>query len=120
MSTIEFRRELRLPTSLFVNVVLDDDESYLCRATNISRNGVHLLRLPVARRDIKFAWLLFWLPSSDHLIRVLGEVVHSDRRDELDHIGFHFKYIDPKYRRLLDAYLQEWLDLPQAETAQAA
>jgi len=105
MSNIDFRTEIRTPTNVFVNVIVSDEEHYLSRATNISSRGMHVVKLPEHRDEVRFVWLLFWLPNSDELIRALGEVVHSRGTQHLDYVGFKFKYVSPKHRRVLDHYL---------------
>ncbi|MCA9521156.1 MAG: PilZ domain-containing protein [Myxococcales bacterium] len=105
MPTQESRREVRVPTRIFVNVTQNDQSQYLSRAVDLSSNGVQLSRLPEERPESRFAWLLFWLPTSSELIRALGERVHERDGEHLSFVGYRFKYLSPKHRVLLQQYL---------------
>jgi len=106
METLDnLRNEGRLSTRIFVNQVLDRNDTCLSRATNISRNGMHILSLSSDLGNKRFVWLLFWVPTSEELIRALGEVVHCTERNELFSVGIKFKWLSPRHNRILEEYL---------------
>ena len=103
---IEFRCENRVQVDFFVNEVVSDHDKFLCRAVNLSHSGIHLVTLPRQTKAFKFSWLSFWLPNSDELVRVLAEVRYQTREKGMLRTGYKFKYVNPRYRKLLESYLQ--------------
>ena len=84
----------------------DENEKFLCRGLNMSRDGFYLLKLPERdHRRQRFVWLQFWLPNSDELIHVLGEIVREEAEYDFSAVGVRFRYVAPHYQKLIDDYL---------------
>jgi hypothetical protein len=78
----------------------------LCRAMNLSRTGMYLLRVPGKRSSrARFAWLGFRLPDGGDSIRALVEVVHTHRLGSLEASGVRFKHLFPADRERIEDYL---------------
>jgi hypothetical protein len=100
------RTSRRVGTRIFVQKVLSEHEDQLCRAMNLSRDGCYLLEAPeeVSRKQ-RFIWLKFWLPNSEEMIQVLGEVTRDEAEPTVNGTGVRFRYVAPFYQRLIDQYL---------------
>jgi hypothetical protein len=78
----------------------------LCRAMNLSRTGMYLLRVPEKRScRSRFAWLGFRLPDGGDSIQALVEVVHTHRLGSLEASGVRFKHLFPADRERIEDYL---------------
>jgi hypothetical protein len=102
---IERRGESRVDIRVFVDEGRAVEQGRLCRAVNVSRTGMYLLRVPGDASRSRFAWLGFQLPHGEAPLRALVEVVHTHRVGALEASGVRFKYLCPRDRRTLDAFL---------------
>ncbi len=102
----ERRIDQRLPLRLTVAHILDEASPVECLSDDLSATGMRLSRCPgEAWGAPRHAWLEFQLPGADgELVRALGELRHEEDV-EGDTRGFRFKYIYPRARRRLEAYL---------------
>jgi hypothetical protein len=102
----ERRTHRRTPLDVFANRFLDG-YPYLCRATDISPEGMCLRRLhepalspgPRAR----FMGLQFQLPGSSEVLTASGEVVSHD--DEQGTVGVRFTQLAPQTAQALRDFL---------------
>jgi hypothetical protein len=101
------RSQRRTPIDVFANRFLDG-YPYLCRATDISPDGMCLRRLqpeptvtpgPRAR----FLGLQFQLPGSNEVLTASGEVVSHD--DDAGTLGVRFTQLAPQTARALHSFL---------------
>jgi hypothetical protein len=106
----EKREEDRVGIRVFVDEGKAPGQNGLCRAVNVSRTGMYILRVPGNNQAsaAKFAWLGFQLPDSGESIRALVEVVHTRRVGALEASGVRFKYLFPADRRRLEDYLERF------------
>jgi hypothetical protein len=96
------RRHLQV----FVDEGVAPGTGTLCRAVNVSRTGMFLLRVPAKRPATKFVWLGFQLPDGGQTIRALAEVLRTQSLGSLEGEGVRFKYLHPRDRQRLDAFLE--------------
>lgn len=101
----ERRDATRLPLQLEVEHILGDHLEARCQSENLSRDGMRLSCLPgEAWGRPRHAWLQFRLPDDDEVIRALGELRYEGDGGPVR--GFSFKYIYPRARRRLEAFLE--------------
>ena len=96
----------RKPIQVFVDEGLAPGTGTVCRAVNVSRTGMYLLRVPTQKAPPKFVWLGFRLPDGGQPIRALAQVVHTEPSGVLQASGVRFKYLFPVDRKRLDSYLE--------------
>ena len=102
----EKRNNERQGLRVFVDEGAAPGSGTLCRAVNVSKTGMYLLRVPSKREQPKFVWLGFKLPDGGEAIRALAEVVHTDKKGALEGSGVRFKYMFPADRKRLMGFLQ--------------
>ena len=102
---LEKRSAERKGLRVFVDEGLAPRTGALCRAVNVSKTGMYLLRVPAKKEPPKFVWLGFKLPDGGQSIRVLAEVVHTEKMGALEGSGVRFKYVFPTDRKRLERYL---------------
>lgn len=102
----EKRTSDRQGLRVFVDEGVTAGTGALCRAVNVSKTGMYLLRVPSKREQPKFVWLGFKLPDGGDSIRALAEVVHSQKMGALEGSGVRFKYMFPSDRKRLEAFLK--------------
>jgi len=99
------RHSERKGLRVFVDEGVAPGTGALCRAVNVSKTGMYLLRVPAKKEPPKFVWLGFKLPDGGESIRVLAEVVHTEKLGALEGSGVRFKYLFPSDRKRLEQYL---------------
>ena len=111
------RKAPRLELDVSVKHILTTDVCLPAALVNLSRSGLAIESDGVSTpSSIRFAWLQFALPDGTR-IRALGERIYEsrDKARKLTH-GYRFKYIAPRERVALNAFMieQEATDLHQA------
>jgi hypothetical protein len=98
------RTDRRIAVDLLLNKYLRG-RPYLCRASDISRNGLLVHRIHEPESEETVVGLQFQLPSSERIITCVGHVVHDHRW--LPAQGIQFTSIAPEHQDLIDDYLSQ-------------
>jgi hypothetical protein len=105
----ERRSHRRTPLDVLANRFLEG-YPYLCRATDISPEGMCLLRLhePAGAGGprSRFMGLQFQLPGSSEVLTASGEVVSHD--DAAGTVGVRFTQLAPQTARALRGFLERF------------
>lgn len=106
MQNQEQRSRDRQTVSVFVNQEFGEEDTQLGMSVDLSPSGMSLITLQRTKPPAgRHAWLKFWLPGSDTLVKALAEVVHRHDDGEVERYGMRFKYMFPDQRLLLERYL---------------
>ena len=105
MHPSEHRQSRRAPLDVYLNKVVDDD-LFMCRATDISTEGIYLSRLIEPEWEGFRVALEFALPGSGEVIWAGGEIVRDGHRGDADGSGIRFTALPDHYRRLIEDYVQ--------------
>lgn len=105
-SSEEIRKETRVSVDLLLNKYIKG-RPYLCRATNVSRHGLLVLRVHEPPSRETSVGLQFQLPDDDRVITCAGEVVFQHA--ELPATGIRITAIAPEHQALLDAFIERSL-----------
>ena len=102
------RKSPRVPFKFAVNQIVTQSQPQLASLVNLSRSGMALsIRAQRCGSTIRYAWLQFSLPDGNR-VRALGEMMHESTVTPNTQIrGFRFKYIAPKERMALNAFMGE-------------
>lgn len=102
----ERRCHERAYPAFHVTHIHGDDARCLCLTTDLSLEGMQVTRLGDDWGAPRHAWLRFWLPGDAEPIQALGELMHEtvDGRGRPVR-GYRFKYLNPKARRRLEAFV---------------
>ena len=98
------RAHPRAPLNVYINKIVGET-LYMCRAANISEEGIYVSKLlepEVGRPDFG---LEFVLPGNDEVLWARGKVVRRGRKREVDGTGVHFTVIPERYRRMIADYV---------------
>ncbi len=100
----ERRRQRRAALDVFANRFLEG-HPYLCRATDISREGIRIHRMnepecPPAR----FSGFQFQLPGSSEVLTASGEIVFENREQRT--LGVRFTHLSTTVAHAIDRYLR--------------
>jgi hypothetical protein len=96
------RAAKRIPLDVLANRFLDG-YPYLCRTTDISRQGMRLRRFNEPTSHSQFVGLQFQLPGSDDVITASGEIVSRD--DGRRALGIRFTHLAPNAAAAIDRFL---------------
>jgi len=96
------RLEARVPVDMILNKLIKG-RPYLCRASNISRQGlpVHRVHEPLSRETN--VGLQFMLPGCDRVITCAGKIVFE--HEWLSANGIWITSIAPEHQELIDGYV---------------
>jgi hypothetical protein len=101
----ERRRERRAALDVFANRFLEG-HPYLCRATDISREGIRIQRMTEPeRRPARFSGFQFQLPGSPDVLTASGEIVFENRDQRT--LGIRFTHLSTTVARAIDRYLRQ-------------
>lgn len=92
----------RLSVDLLLNKYLNG-RPYLCRASNISRNGLLVHRIMEPESDDLVMGLQFQLPDTDRIITCVGRVIYE--HEWIPAQGIQITSISPEHQGLLDQYI---------------
>jgi hypothetical protein len=101
-ASFDRRTDRRAPIDVFANRFLDG-YPYLCRASDISRHGMRLLRFNEPEARNRYVGLQFQLPGSSEILTASGEVVSRD--DARRTIGVRFTHLPPAAAAAIDRFL---------------
>lgn len=101
------RGDVRIPVDFFVNKIIDG-VPYTCRATNISRGGLLLVRINEPWVGSPVVGLQFQIPNDADVILCAGEVMHEAIRT--DATGVRFTVLDPAHHERIHNYIARQLD----------
>jgi hypothetical protein len=92
----------RVPLDVLANRFLDG-YPYLCRATDISRQGIRVRRFAEPCSRSRFVGLQFQLPGSDEVITAAGEIVSSNDAERA--VGIRFTQLPPNAAAAIERFL---------------
>lgn len=95
------RTNRRVPLDVLANRFLDG-YPYLCRATDISRQGMRLRRFTEPDGRSRYVGLQFQLPGSEEILTASGEVVFKDGDQA---VGIRFTHLSPAAAAAIDRFL---------------
>lgn len=104
MRPSEHRKSPRAPLDVYLNKVVGED-LFMCRATDISAEGIYLSSLIEPDWDGSRVALEFALPGSQEVIWAGGEVVRDGLRGQAEGAGIRFTALPDRYRRLIEDYV---------------
>ena len=100
----DHRRSRRARLDVYLNKVVDE-ELFMCRASDISTDGIYLSSLIEPRLDGERVGLEFTLPGHDEVIWAGGEIVRDGIRGLADGSGIRFTALPDRYRQLIADYV---------------
>jgi hypothetical protein len=106
----ERRRERRAALDVFANRFLEG-HPYLCRATDISREGIRIHRMNEPERPpARFSGFQFQLPGSPEVLTASGEIVFENHDQRT--LGIRFTHLSTTVARAIDLYLRQGQTCP--------
>jgi hypothetical protein len=99
------RMETRKPLDIYLNKFIDD-EPYMVRSADISRDGIYLTKL--IEPDLpegSMVSLEFMLPNSDEILWARGAIMREGRRWGADGAGIWFTIMPEGYRKLVEDFV---------------
>jgi hypothetical protein len=96
------RTNPRASIDVFANRFLDG-YPYLCRATDISREGMRLHRFNEPEARNRYLGLQFQLPGSAEILTASGEVVFRNEGQRT--LGVRFTHLPPAAAAAIDRFL---------------
>ena len=100
------RRSRRVKLDVFLNKIVDE-EPFMCRATDISLDGIYLSSLIEPRFDGKEVSLEFSLPGHEEVIWARGEIVRDGFRGGASGSGIRFKVMPDQFREMIAEYIEQ-------------
>lgn len=100
----EKRSSRRARLDVYLNKVVDDDV-FMCRAADISPEGIYLSSLIEPEYDGREVGLEFALPGSDEVIWACGEVVREGYRSGAEGSGIRFTVLPEAYRGIIETFV---------------
>lgn len=101
-SASDRRTNRRAPIDVFANRFLDG-YPYLCRASDISRQGMRLHRFNEPEARNQYLGLQFQLPGSSEILTASGEVVFRDEGQRT--LGVRFTHLPPAVAAAIDRFV---------------
>jgi hypothetical protein len=105
MST--YRKVPRAPLNVYLNKFVGNSV-YMCRAANISEEGIFLARLIEPTRSTTEVSVEFALPGDSEVMWAHGTIVRQGNHRDCDATAVKFTVIPEKYRRRIAAYVQQF------------
>lgn len=109
MNTIDLeerRKSNRVPVDMLLNKYLKG-RPYLCRATDLSADGVLVKGILEPQSSDVHVGLQFQLPGTDRVITCAGQVVREQGWQTT--YGIHFRSLTPENRALIQRYIGDRL-----------
>jgi PilZ domain len=103
-TTAAHRGHPRAPLNVYINKIVGES-LYMCRAANISEEGIYVSRLLEPDSGRPDFGLEFVLPGNDEVLWARGQVVRRGRKHEVDGTGVHFTVIPERYRKMIADYV---------------
>ena len=101
----EKRTSRRARLDVYLNKVVDE-EVFMCRAADISPEGIYLSSLIEPHYEGRRVGLEFSLPGQDEVIWASGEIVRDGVRSGAEGSGIRFTAIPGRYRELIESYVE--------------
>lgn len=101
-NTTERRASRRVPIDVFVNKYIKG-RPYLCRATDLSPDGVCLERVTEPTNHERFVGLQFQLPGSPDVITCTGRIVRGSAAGGA--AGVQFNQLRPEHQRRIERFM---------------
>ncbi len=104
MST--YRKGSRVPLDIYLNKYVSG-VPYMTRSSDISSDGLGLVRLIEPQQDGHRVGLQFQLPGSEEVIYAEGEVVRewTDTKYEEEGSGIRFTSMTERHRRMIEQFV---------------
>jgi hypothetical protein len=99
------RKQRRAPLNVYLNKVVGDSV-FMCRAKDISEQGIYLSRLLEPEADGVTVHLEFALPGHDEVVWACGKVVREGLHRRCVGSGIRFTVLPPKFRDMIARYVQ--------------
>ncbi len=100
-----YRRVPRAPLSVYLNKFVGSS-AFMCRAANISEDGILLARLIEPELKSADVSVEFALPGASEVIWAHGTVVRKGSHRNCEAAGVRFTIIPEQYRRRIADYVQ--------------
>ncbi len=104
MST--YRRVPRAPLNVYLNKFVGNFP-FMCRAANISEEGILLSRLIEPDQHGQAVSLEFVLPGDEEVMWAHGTVVREGAHRDCDAAAIKFTVLPERYRRRIAEYVQQ-------------
>ncbi len=108
------RRTPRTALNIYVNKIINE-EVFMCRATDVSTEGIYLSRLIEPDLDGKRVGVEFSLTPRGEVLWATGEIVREGMRGEATGSGIRFTSIPDAYRGMI----REFVDAKSARATAA-
>jgi len=100
-----YRRQPRAPLDVYLNKVVGNSV-FMCRAKNISEQGIYLSRLLEPDADGVTVHLEFALPGHDEVVWACGRVVREGLHRSCVGSGIRFTVLPPRFRAMIARYVE--------------
>jgi hypothetical protein len=100
-----YRRERRAPLDVYLNKVVGNSV-FMCRARDISEQGIYLSRLLEPDADGVTVHLEFALPGHDEILWACGTVVREGLHRSCMGSGIRFTVLPPRFRKMIAHYVE--------------
>lgn len=104
MKARDRRSDLRVPVDILLNKYLKG-RPYLCRASNLSEDGVMVHGVTEPQSTEVHVGLQFQLPGTERVITCSGQVVHEHGWSTA--YGIRFTHISPQNRDYIQRYVHQ-------------
>lgn len=101
-----YRKVPRAPLNVYLNKFVGNS-GFMCRAANISEEGIYLARLIEPEIEGSEVSLEFALPGDDEVMWAHGKVVREGNHHDCEATAVRFTVIPERYRERIAAYVQE-------------
>lgn len=102
--TLNERTNRRVRLDIYLNKIVDD-QPFMCRATDISVDGIYLSRLIEPEFAGQAVSLEFCLPGSREVLWARGEIVRSGLRAGAEGSGIRFTAVPSRYREAIHEFV---------------
>ncbi|MFW5878897.1 MAG: PilZ domain-containing protein [Myxococcota bacterium] len=108
----EKRRRPRAALDIYVNKIVDD-QLFMCRATDISSEGIYLSSLIEPELDGKKVGVEFSLRPKGEVLWATGEIVREGLRGGAKGSGIRFTALPDTYRQIIESYIERRKSRPR-------
>jgi hypothetical protein len=100
-----YRQQPRAPLDVYLNKVVGNSV-FMCRAKDISEQGIYLSRLLEPEADGVTVHLEFALPGHEEVLWACGKVVREGLRRDCVGSGIRFTIVPPRFREMIASYVE--------------
>jgi hypothetical protein len=101
-----YRQQGRAPLDVYLNKVVGNSV-YMCRARDISEQGIYLSRLLEPEDDGVTVHLEFALPGHDEIVWACGKVVREGLHRSCIGSGIRFTVLPSRFREMIAEYVEQ-------------